>query len=142
MSYAPRLSRAGHRVTGARRAVADLIAGRTGHFTAADLLADARARRLRVGRASVFRALDLFTELNALERIDLPTGEHAYVACEPVRRHHHHVVCRNCGRVTEVEDAGMGAVAAEMARRSGYAIDTHRLELYGQCPVCQRRQIQ
>jgi Fur family ferric uptake transcriptional regulator len=137
MSFTPPLSSAGHRVTGARRTVADLIAQREGHFTAADLLADARARRLTIGRASVFRALDLFTELKALERIDLPSGEHAYVACEPA--HHHHVVCRACGRVTEVEDAGLATVAAEMARRSGYAIESHRLELFGLCPDCQSR---
>src|SRR5215208_503452 len=121
--------RSGRRLTGARRTVADLIAGRHGHFTAADLLAEAAARRLRIGRATIFRTLELYVELNALERLDLPGGEHAYVACEPV--HHHHVVCSACGRSTEVEDCGIAGAAEEIARRSGYRIDVHRLELYG-----------
>jgi Fur family ferric uptake transcriptional regulator len=128
------LARAGHRVTAPRRTMADLIARREGHFTAADLLGDAEARRLRIGRATIFRALELYTELNALERIDLPSGEHAYVACEPV--HHHHVVCSGCGRTAEVEDHGMQAVAEEISRRTGYRVETHRLELYGLCPEC------
>jgi Fe2+ or Zn2+ uptake regulation protein len=130
------LAKTGSRVTAPRRTMAELIARREGHFTAADLLGDAGARRLRIGRATIFRALELYTELNALERIDLPSGEHAYVACEPV--HHHHVVCSSCGRTAEVEDHGMAAVADEIARRTGYRVDTHRLELYGLCPECQQ----
>jgi Fur family ferric uptake transcriptional regulator len=129
---------AGYRLTRPRRAVADLIGARSGHFTAADLLGDARRRRLSLGRATLFRNLDLFTELGALERLDLPSGEHAYVACEP-EQHHHHVVCRNCGTSVEVEDGGLQSVVAEIASRSGYTIDTHRLELFGVCPACAER---
>lgn len=126
---------AGYRLTRPRRAVADLIGSRSGHFTAADLLVDARRKRLSLGRATVFRNLDLLTELGALERLDLPNGEHAYVACEP-EQHHHHVVCRSCGKSVEVADGGLQSVVAEIARRSGYAIDAHRLELFGTCPQC------
>jgi Fur family transcriptional regulator, ferric uptake regulator len=133
------LQRAGHRLTEPRRAVAELISERQGHFTAAELLADVRGRRMRIGRATLFRALDLLTDLDALERLDLPSGEHAYVACEPLRRHHHHVVCSACGRSTEVGDCGMQAVATEAARRTGFRIEEHRLELYGLCPTCQMR---
>jgi Fur family transcriptional regulator, ferric uptake regulator len=133
------LRRAGHRLTGPRRAVAELISERQGHFTAAELLDELRARRSRVGRATVFRSLDLLIDLDALERLDLPSGEHAYVACEPLRQHHHHVVCSVCGRSTEVGDCGMQAVATEAGRRTGYRIEEHRLELYGSCPTCQRR---
>ena len=116
--------------------MAELIARREGHFTAADLLDDAAEQQLRIGRATIFRALELYTELSALERIDLPSGEHAYVACEPV--HHHHVVCSGCGRTVEVKDHGMQAVAQEIAHQTGYQIDSHRLELYGLCPECQQ----
>jgi Fur family transcriptional regulator, ferric uptake regulator len=136
-SFVAALERSGHRVTEPRTLVADLIANQDGHFTAADLLDRARDRRLRLGRATVFRALELFTELGALERIDLPSGEHAYVICEPAE-HHHHVVCSRCGRSTEVQDAGLQGVVDEIARRTGYQIDTHRLELFGLCPTCHR----
>lgn len=128
--------RRSHRLTGPRRRVADLVRARRGTFAAADLLHDAALQAGRpIGRATIFRTLELFTELGLLERIDLPTGEHAYVACEPL--HHHHVICSNCGRQTEVDDAGVQAIVNEMARRTGYRIDRHRLELYGTCPSCQ-----
>lgn len=134
-TFVAAVAEAGHRVTKPRKVVAQLIASRHGHFTSAELLADARSRRLPLGRATLFRALDLFTELGALERLDLPTGEHAYVACEP-EQHHHHVVCRACGRSVEVQDTGLQLVVSEIARRSGYVIDTHRLELFGTCSAC------
>jgi Fur family ferric uptake transcriptional regulator len=123
------------RHTSARKTVSGLIAQRDGHFTAAELLADAQARNIRVGRATVFRALDRLAEHGALERIDLPTGEHAYVSCEP-REHHHHVVCRNCAKSVEVADSGLQSVVAEISARSGFQIEAHRLELYGLCTDC------
>lgn len=130
------LDRAGYRLTEPRRAVAQLVADQTGHFSAADLVAQVRARRLGIGRATIFRTLDVMSELGVVERIDLPNGEHAYVGCEPA--HHHHVICSRCARTTKVEDCGMSAVAREVSRRTGYRIDEHRLELFGLCPACQR----
>jgi Fur family ferric uptake transcriptional regulator len=131
------LGAAGYRLTSARRSVAALIAARDGHFTAADLVEDARSRRPGLGRATVFRTLDLLADLRAVERLDLPTGEHAYVACET--SHHHHVVCESCGRSQDVDDAGLRAVVRDIARRTGYRIDDHRLELFGRCPSCRPR---
>lgn len=129
------LESAGYRLTSPRRAVAELIAGRPGHFTAEELLTESRRRRLGMTRATVFRSLDALADLGLIERLDLPSGEHAFVACEP--EHHHHLVCSSCGRSTEVDDNGLDTVAAAIARQSGYRVDTHRLELFGLCPKCQ-----
>lgn len=131
------LGAAGYRLTEPRRVVAELIAERAGHFTANDLIAEAQERNLGIGRATIFRALDLFTELEMLERIDLPNGDHAYVPCLP-GYHHHHVICQSCARVTEVEDLGLGEAIADMERETGWVVQKHRLELYGLCPECQR----
>ena len=128
------LGRGGYRATAARRTVVDLIARRQGHFTAADLVDDARERGIGIGRATIFRTLDVLAELRAVERLDLPSGEHAYVACEPV--HHHHVVCSRCGRSSDGDDAGLRAVVRDIERQTGYRIDDHRLELFGRCPDC------
>ena len=133
------LDLAGYRLTAPRRAVADLISEHDGHFTALELEDAARRRRLGISRATLFRALDLLAELGVVERIDLPSGEHAYVPC--ARAHHHHVICSRCGRTTEVEDYGVSEAVGEIARRSGYRIETHRLELYGLCAHCQRKSV-
>jgi Fe2+ or Zn2+ uptake regulation protein len=131
------LDAGGYRLTAPRRAVADLIADYDGHFTAAELEAAARARRLGISRATLFRALDLLIELGVVERLDLPSGEHAYVPC--ARAHHHHIVCARCGRAAEVEDGGIAEAVAEIGRRTGYRIDSHRLELFGLCRHCQAK---
>lgn len=125
---------AGYRLTGPRRTLAELIASREGTFTAADLAADVRARHLGIGRATIFRAIEVLESVGAVERVDLPNGEHAYVACVP--SHHHHVICSRCGRATEIGDIGLLSLAREVGRRTGYRVDEHRLELFGLCPDC------
>lgn len=131
------LGAAGYRLTAPRRAVAELIAGHDGHFTASDLATAARDRRLGISRATLFRALDLLIELGVVERLDLPNGEHAYVPCATT--HHHHVVCSRCGRTAEVDDSGLAVAVREIERQSGFRIDTHRLELFGLCRHCLAR---
>ena len=128
------LDRAGYRLTEPRRSLAALIADRDGHFTAADLVAAARIRDPGVGRATVFRTLEVLERIGAVERLDLPSGEHAYVGCEPV--HHHHVICSRCGRTSGIDDAGLRSVVREVGRQTGYRVDEHRLELFGLCPTC------
>ena len=128
----------GYRLTQPRRVVAAMIGAQAGRFTADDLVREASQRRLGVGRATIFRLLDLLADLGAVERLDLPSGEHAYVRCEPA--HHHHIVCSNCGRATGIPEPGAVDMAREVARRTGYRVDVHRLELFGVCPACQATQ--
>lgn len=129
------LDTAGYRLTDPRRAVAEMIVERESHFTAADLLDEARRRHPGLGRATIFRALELFTSLNLVERVDLPAGDHAYVACE--RAHHHHAICTGCGRALDVDDQGLADVLGEIGRRSGFRVTAHRLEVFGLCAACQ-----
>lgn len=129
------LGDAGYRLTAPRRALAELVAGRRDHFTAEELLAESRRRRLGVTRATVFRSLEVLIELRVVERLDLPSGGHAFVACEPT--HHHHVVCSSCGRSAGVADPGIERIAKAIGRDTGFRVDTHRLELFGLCPACQ-----
>lgn len=128
------LAKGGHRVTEPRRAVAELVAGRDGHFTAAELEADARRTHAGIGRATIFRALDLFATLGLVERVDLPGGDHAYVACEAF--HHHHAICTRCGRSLDVDDPGLADLLAAIGDRSGFQVTAHRLELFGLCAGC------
>jgi Fur family ferric uptake transcriptional regulator len=125
---------AGYRLTEPRRAMAGLIGARADHFTAEELLATSRGQRLGLGRATVFRSLDILADLGVVERLDLPTGAHAFVACD--RPHHHHVVCSSCGAATDVPDQGLDELVDRLAASSGYRIDRHRLELFGLCPTC------
>ena len=129
------LERAGYQATPNRRLVAQLVAASGGHFTAADLLERGRRERVKIGRATVFRALDLLTSLHVVERLDLPSGSHAYVVCDP-DEHHHHLVCSTCGRSEDIADGELARLVDEIGQRNGYRIESHRLELFGTCPGC------
>jgi len=129
------LERAGYQATPNRRLVARLVAATGGHFTAADLLERGRRERVNIGRATIFRALELLTSLRVVERLDLPTGSHVYVVCDP-DEHHHHLVCSSCGRSQEIVDGDLARLMDEIGRRSGFLIEAHRLELFGTCPEC------
>src|SRR3954465_8657621 len=128
-SWTNALDEAGYFITEPRRVVADMVADRDSHFTANQLIDEAKRARLGVGRATVFRTLELFGELGLVERLDLPNGEHAYVPCEPA--HHHPVVCQRCSRSSEIETCGIDEVAAAIETQTGYVVDTHRIELFG-----------
>lgn len=132
--WATALQDAGVRVTRPRAALVDLISERDEHFTIGEIEEAAQALRPTVGRATVFRTVELLRELGLLERLDLPTGEHAYVACRA--KHHHHVVCSKCGQSAAVGEQGLKNVMRAIGRRTGYRIDSHRLEVYGLCPGC------
>jgi Fur family ferric uptake transcriptional regulator len=129
------LDDAGYRLTAPRLSLADLVIDLDGHFTASELASAGRQRGLRIGRATLFRALELMIELGVVERLDLPSGEHTYVACAPA--HHHHVVCSRCGRTAEVDDEGFSEAVRRIERQSGFRIDSHRLEMFGLCRRCQ-----
>lgn len=129
------LERAGYQATPNRRLVAELVAATGGHFTAAELLERGRHERVNIGRATVFRALELLASLRIVERLDLPNGSHAYVLCDP-DEHHHHLVCSSCGRSQDVADGQLARLVDEIAKRYGYRIEAHRLELFGVCADC------
>ena len=140
------LERAGYQATPNRRLVARLVAASVfmdvatdmggGYIpTDADLLERGRRERVKIGRATVFRALEVLTALRVVERLELPSGSHAYVVCDP-DEHHHHLVCSNCGRSEDVADGELARLVDEVGRRHGYRIETHRLELFGICPLC------
>lgn len=129
------LDDAGLRLTQARLAVAEAIGRQEGHFTAEDVLSASRIGRRSVGRATIFRSLDLLTELGLVERVDLPSGEHAYVTCAPAA-HHHHLVCSGCGRSLEIGELGLEPILARIEGSTGFAIESHRLELFGRCADC------
>ncbi len=130
------LHQAGYRLTEPRLAVVRLIEAQDGHFSAADLVHEARVRHLGVGRATIFRTLDVLVRARARSSgSTFRAASTPMSGCAPT--HHHHVVCSRCGRTAEIEDAGLRAVVREVTRRTGFRVDEHRLELFGLCSACQ-----
>lgn len=132
---AARLETIGFRSTAPRRAVLDAIERAPGPFTVEDLLSQVPA----VGRATVFRTIKLLQELDLLCRVPLEDGSVRYQLSEGT--HHHHLVCRSCGRFTEFTDPEIDARIQEQAALHGFQLEGHSLELYGLCAACMEREL-
>ncbi len=132
-----RLELRGHRVTPSRRRVLDAVLAQPAHFTVDDVLRATRAPRRRqhdVGRATVFRTVRLLVDLNVLCRILLDDGTLHYRLS--TRGHHHHLVCRDCGRVEDFTRCDVAGLVRELSRATDYEIEGHWLEVYGRCHAC------
>jgi Fur family ferric uptake transcriptional regulator len=125
------LKDAGFRDTASRRAVV-MAAVRLGRFTAAEIVEE--LRETGIGRATVFRTLDLLTTLGMLDQLHTD-HRHPYTVCSP--RHHHHLVCSACSKVTEVTLPSVERTVRALAARAGYVLEGHLLEITGLCADCQ-----
>ena len=129
------LSRAGHRAGGARAEVVGLLAEQPCVLSAQAIHDRLRATDRRVGLASVYRALDVLTTLKLVHRLDVD-GTACYEPAHPSGDHHHHAICRHCGRMSAFEDAALEDLIDTLGRRLGYAVDAHDVVLRGACPDC------
>ena len=131
------LTREGHRLTTPRQAIIKMVAPRQDHFSAQEVWDDVRSRYSGIGRATVFRTLDLLTELGVLNRIHTGDGCHRYTVCET--KHHHHLMCVECGTVIALEAGGIEGQIRRIASEAGFDLLTHHLELVGRCSACRKR---
>ena len=136
-----KLIEAGHRVTAPRKAVLVHIATQVNTFTAADLI-EAFKSTPSVGRATIFRTLDLLVELHLLERVHLEASGasgYAYVLCGMADTHHHHTVCTSCGEVSDLDGCFLDVKRVRgLSAQGSFRVDDHHLELYGVCSKCQQ----
>jgi Fur family ferric uptake transcriptional regulator len=124
----------GRRTTRQRSAVLALLEELDDFRSAQELYALLRARGDSVGLATVYRALQALADESQVDVLRNADGEAAYRRCSPV--HHHHLVCRSCGRTVEVADAPVQRWAARIAAEHGFADVQHQLEVLGTCATC------
>ncbi len=126
----------GHRSGGARRAVVELLGRQHCCLTAQEIFDQLRAEGRRVGTASVYRALEQLTRDGFVQRIDIGAGTSRFEPIHAGGEHHHHLVCRSCGRVEEIDLAGLDLRLSAIARKRGYASLGHTVEIAGICADC------
>jgi Fur family transcriptional regulator, stress-responsive regulator len=134
MESTDRLRAAGMRVTSARLAILDAVCA--GDHPSADEVA--RLARGRVGHVTlqaVYEALGAFTEVGLLRKIDLGSGPARYE--DRVGDNHHHLACRRCGVVADVDCVVGAAPCLEPAESYGFAVDEAVVTFWGLCPSCQ-----
>lgn len=130
-----RLRKAGYKLTHARLTVLNTIISLGGHVTSSDVLDAVAEVDESVGRASVFRALDLFTQLGIIRPTYIESSMTPHYIIMP-DGHHHHVICTNCSRVIEFDDCGLGDLTTQLENRYNLNITGHLLEFYALCANC------
>ncbi|MGN6751427.1 MAG: Fur family transcriptional regulator [Intrasporangium sp.] len=125
------------RPTRQQQAVADMLGQSEDFASAQSVHARLRDAGETVGLATVYRALQAMAEAGEVDVLRTDDGEAVYRACEP--GHHHHLVCRSCGRTVEIEGPAVETWTDRVAAEHGFTEVTHSLEIFGTCAECARR---
>jgi Fur family ferric uptake transcriptional regulator len=127
------LRRSGLQVTAQRLAVLSAIADRP-HATADDIAEVVRGRIGAISRQAVYDALGALAERGLIRRIQ-PAGSPARYE-DRTGDNHHHLICRECGTVVDVDCAAASAPCLSAADHAGFEIDEAEVVFWGRCPAC------
>jgi len=130
------LHEAGLRRGGARTTVVEALAAHECAVTALDLDDELARRRPRVARASVYRALEQLEQLGLVRRIEVARGVAGYERVDPTGHHHHHAICRDCGRMVPFEDRSLEQAIGKLCESMDFEVSEHDVVLRGRCERC------
>lgn len=128
------MTETGRRTTRQRAAVEALLEQVDDFSSAQDLHGRLRDSGQHVGLATVYRTLQAMEADGEVDMLRTDEGEAIYRRCS--RGHHHHLVCRSCGRTVEVEGPTVERWSESVAVEHGFTDVVHTLEIYGTCPDC------
>lgn len=129
-----KIDRQGVRLTPQRSVIVDALSGFTGVFSVAELQKTLERSNPDLGRATLFRAIDLFVRIGVLEKVHRESAEDGYIV--GVTGHHHHLICRNCGDVRHIDFCPIQDEINEIVSNEGYSDAVHRFEIEGLCASC------
>lgn len=120
-------------MTARREDVRRALTGCEEFRSAQDIYAGLRATGSRIGLTTVYRALQALSDAGEVDVLRADDGEAMYRACR-TGDHHHHLVCRVCGRTLEIEGPAVESWAEAVAAAHGFRDATHTVEIFGACP--------
>jgi Fur family ferric uptake transcriptional regulator len=120
--------------TRSREQIAAILRRERRYLSASDIYDLLKRARARVSLSTIYRTLDLLqAKGEASSRVD-ERGEATYVVCAPT--HHHHAICRKCGKVEELDCQALERIAGELRSHHGFELDDHEMEFFGTCAAC------
>ncbi len=120
-----------------RDTIVDAFFGMRGHVSVEEVAGRVRERDPHVSLATVYRTMKLLAECGLATSRQFGDGQTRYEAAAG-KRHHDHLICTTCGEIVEFEDDRIEELQALAARRHGFEVESHKLELYGRCERCAR----
>ena len=139
-----KLSAGGYKTTPQREEILKIFVEHSEwhHMSAEDVYNILRRKDSDIGLATVYRALDLLSELGILMRMDFGDGCARYElnTTDPKVHHHHHLICLKCKKVIEFEEDLLDELEANIADKSGLQILNHEVKFFGYCSDCRAKE--
>ncbi len=132
------MAKKGLRSTDQRRLIVETFFKSPNHVSIEELLAQVRSQDPKVGYATVYRTLKLLTECGVAFERRFGDGLARYELADEAS-HHDHLICVDCGTIVEFEEDRIEALQEAVAEKYGYELRSHKHEMYGVCPDCQRK---
>ena len=125
------------RSTEQRRLIIDTLFDTGEHVTLDGLLRQVRAVDSRVGYATVYRTMKLLADSGIVQEHKFGDGFTRYELVDE-EHHHDHLICLECGKITEFEEPLIEELQARVAQRYGFTVKQHKHEIYGVCAECSK----
>jgi Fe2+ or Zn2+ uptake regulation protein len=132
-----KLQNSGYRITGARKAVVEVVAGNPYALDPMDIFVAAHAIDARLGLVTVYRTLEKLVELGLVQRVHSPDSCHAFVMAAP--GHQHLLICTECNHIEYFSGDELDPLMEALGRDRNFLIQDHWLQLYGLCANCREK---
>ena len=130
------LSRQGYRLTPQRMMILDIIDSSDTHISAEEIYSQVVARYPRINISTVYRTLELLKQLDLIYEMDLGGGSVWYHP--EVKGHHHHLICRECGAIVDVNESVLFSLKAILLQAFNFSADLNHLAISGLCERCNK----
>jgi Fur family transcriptional regulator, ferric uptake regulator len=128
------LKRSGHKLTPQRLAIIKIVMESRELLSPAVLYEKVRQIDPEVGEVTVYRTLNILTELGLVCIVHTGENTHSYISRPP--EHHDHLICSKCGKVIDFMDCNVTDLEQRLMSKTGFTIREHRLDFYGECRHC------
>lgn len=137
----------GLKITKQRLLVLEALSSCPGRYlTAEEIYEKIKTDCPEIGLATVYRTIQLLSELRLIDRINLDDGFVRYeivsVENSGDEHHHHHLICRNCGKIISFKDDLLCKLEEKITESTGFWVVDHEVKLYGYCKECGGKRIE
>ena len=137
----------GYRVTVPREAILDVLSRTSKHLSAEEIYMSVHKIYPNVGLTTVYRTLELLVQMGLVFKFDFGDGRARYELSMGPKgiRHHHHLICTNCGRVIDYTDfideeiELLNQTEKGLSKKHDFEINNHLIQFYGLCNGCKRK---
>jgi len=123
-----------------RELIAEVFFAAGGHLSIDELLERVKRQDPKVGQATVYRTMKLLSKCGLAEARQFGDGHTRYEPALESSEHHDHLICTSCGKIVEFHNHQIEELQTRVAKQHGFLVTHHKMELYGLCAECRKRQ--